>query len=161
MKASQATMYEFLTQRSLAVVGVSRSGKKMGNAIYKTLKQKGYKVFPIHPEAESVEGDQCVRSFSALPEKVTGVVICVPPIQTEIVLRQALEAGIHHVWMQQGSESYATIRYCERNGMKAVHGQCILMFIEPVESIHKVHRWILKLVGKFPSPADQPSPSAQ
>lgn len=160
MKTSQISVYEFLSQKSLAVVGVSRTGKKMGNAIYKALKQKGYKVFPIHPEAESVEGDPCYRSFGALPEKVSGVVICVPPVQTEIVLRQAFESGISHVWMQQGSESYAAIRYCEKNSMDPVHGQCIMMFIEPVESIHKIHRWVLKLVGKYPSAEKPAVPSA-
>lgn len=160
MKTSQTAIYEFLSQRSIAVVGVSRTGKKMGNAIHKTLKEKGYKVFPIHPEAESIEGDRCYRAFGELPEKVSGVVICVPPVQTEIVLKQAFEAGINHVWMQQGSESYAAIRYCEKNGMNAVHGQCIMMFIEPVESFHKFHRWVLKLVGKYPSAEKQTAPAA-
>jgi predicted CoA-binding protein len=161
MKTSQISVYEFLAQKSLAVVGVSRTGKKMGNAIYKALKQKGYKVFPIHPEAESVEGDQCYRSFGTLPEKVSGVVICVPPVQTEIVLHQAFGSGVSHVWMQQGSESYAAIRYCEKNSMNAVHGLCIMMFIEPVESIHKFHRWVLKLVGKYPAAEKQASPSVR
>jgi predicted CoA-binding protein len=160
MKTSQTSIHEFLSQKSLAVVGVSRTGKKMGNAIYRALKQKGDKVFQIHPEAESIEGDRCYRAFRSLPEKVSGVVICVPPVQTEIVLKQALEAGITHVWMQQGSESFAAIRYCEKNGMNAVHGQCIMMFIEPVESFHKFHRWVLKLVGKYPSADTQAAPSA-
>jgi hypothetical protein len=31
-----------------------------------------------------------------------------------------------------------------------VDGQCILMFLEPVKSIHKVNRWINKVVGTYP-----------
>ncbi|MDP2887219.1 MAG: CoA-binding protein [Ignavibacteria bacterium] len=151
MSTTQTEIYDFMSQRSLAVVGVSRTGKKFGNTIYKTLKQHGYKVFPLHPEAKTVEGDPCFPSFSALPEKVGGVVICVPPIQTEQVLPQALEAGIKRVWLQQGSESYAAIRYCDKNGISAVHGQCIMMFAEPVGSFHRFHRWVWKLIGKYPS----------
>ena len=128
MKVSQLAIYDFLSQRSLAVVGVSRSGKKFGNAIYRTLKQHGYRLYPMHLEAVTVEGDKCYPDFQSLPERVGGVVLCIPPLQTEEVLHQVLEAGIRRVWMQQGAESYAAIRYCEINGISEVHGQCILMF---------------------------------
>jgi predicted CoA-binding protein len=151
MSANQTEIYDFMSQRSLAVVGVSRTGKKFGNTIYKTLKQHGYKVFPLHPEAKAVEGDPCYPSFRALPEKVGGVVICVPPNQTEQVLPQVLEAGIKRVWLQQGSESFTAIRYCEKNGLAAVYGQCIMMFTEPVGSLHRFHRWVWKLIGKYPA----------
>jgi predicted CoA-binding protein len=157
MNESRAEIYEFLGQRSLAVAGASRSGKKMGNAILKALKEKGYKVFPIHPEAESLDGTQCYHSLESLPEKVGGIVLCLPPIQTEKVLTEVHAAGINRVWMQQGAESYAALRFCEKNGIKVVHNQCILMFIEPVESIHKIHRWIWKLLGKYPAPGADPN----
>ncbi len=55
---SRATVDDFLAQRSLAVVGVSRGGKKFGNMVYRELKAKGYRLFPIHPEAEELEGDR-------------------------------------------------------------------------------------------------------
>lgn len=157
MNESQAEIYDFLAQRSLAVAGASRSGKKMGNAILKVLKEKGYNVFPIHPEAESLEGTQCYHSLESLPEKVGGIVICLPSIQTEKVLAEALSAGIGRVWMQQGAESYAALRFCEKNGIQAVHGRCLLMFVEPVESIHKFHRWIWKLLGKYPAQSAPPN----
>jgi predicted CoA-binding protein len=151
MKPTQVEIHDFLSQRSLAVVGVSRNTKKFGNAIYRTLKQQGYKVFPIHREADSIEGDRCYRGFNALPEKVGGVVLCVPPVQTERILEEILGAGINRVWMQRGAESYAALRFCEKNGISVVHGHCILMFAEPVESIHKFHRWVTKLIGKYPA----------
>jgi len=153
MKPTQVEIYDFLSQRSLAVVGVSRNTKKFGNAIYRTLKQQGYKVFPIHREAESIEGDRCYPVFKALPEKVGGVVICIPPVQTEKILEGVLAAGISHVWLQRGAESYAALRFCEKNGITVVHGQCILMFAEPVESFHRFHRWVVKLFGMYPGGA--------
>ncbi len=152
MASNQAEIQEFLSQRSLAVVGVSRNAKKFGNAIYKTLKLQGFEVFAIHPEAGSIEGDRCYAGFSELPKKVGGVVICVPPTQTEKVLVLVAAAGIQRVWLQQGAESYAALRFCEKNGIRAIHGQCILMFAEPVESFHRFHRWVAKLIGKYPKP---------
>jgi predicted CoA-binding protein len=151
MTTSQAAVQEILSQRTLALVGVSRGGKKFGNAIYRELKGKGYKVFPVHPQAENIEGDVCYRSLKALPEKVGAVVICVPSAQTERVVQEAFDAGITRVWMQQGAESYDAIRFCENHEMTTIHGQCIMMFAEPVRSLHGIHRWLWKLIGKYPS----------
>jgi len=151
MKSTLPEVHEFLSQRTLALAGVSRSGKKFGNAILKSLKQNGYSVFPIHPVAEAIEGEKCYASLGILPEKVGGLIICLPSVQTEIVLHQALAAGINRVWLQQGSESYAALRFCEHHGISVVHGQCILMFVEPVGSIHGFHRWVWRLIGKYPS----------
>jgi len=151
MMTSMAAVNDFLSQRSLAVVGVSRAGKKFGNSIFTTLKERGYKVFPVNPNADNVEGERCYHSLGELPEKVGGVVICVPPAQTEKVVHDAFESGIGRVWMQQGADSYAALRFCEKNEMSVVHGHCVLMFAEPVKSVHRVHRWVWKLIGKYPS----------
>jgi len=74
----------------------------------------------------------------------------VPPAETEQVVQEAAAAGIRRVWMQQGAESEAAIRFCEEHGMSVVHGECILMFAQPVDSVHRLHRWIWRLLGKLP-----------
>ena len=67
---SKKAVDEFLAQRNLAIVGVSRGGKKFGNTIYKELRAKGYHVIPINLHADAIEGDQCYPSVSAVPEPV-------------------------------------------------------------------------------------------
>jgi len=155
---TQAAVNDFLAQRSLAVVGVSRGGKKFGNMAYRELKTKGYQLFPVHPEAEVLEGDRCYPSLSALPEqaspeataRVGGVLVIVPPAETERVVRDAAAAGIPRVWMQQGAESESAIRFCEEHDISVVAGECILMFAEPLRFYHRPHRWVWKLLGKLP-----------
>jgi predicted CoA-binding protein len=147
---TKAAVNDFLSQRSLAVVGVSRGGKKFGNTAYKELKAKGYRLFPVHPNAESIEGDRCYPNLRALPEPVGGVLIVVPPAQTEQVVREVAAADIRRIWMQQGAESEAAIRFCEENGVSAVHGECVLMFAEPAAFYHRMHRWLWGLLGKLP-----------
>jgi predicted CoA-binding protein len=146
---TKATVNNFLAQQTLAVVGVSRGGQKFGNTALKELKAKGYRLFPIHPEAESIQGERCYPSLGALPEAVGGVLIVVPPAETEKVVRDAAQADIRRVWMQQGAESQAAIRFCEENGISVVHGECILMFAQP-SSFHRLHRWVWGLLGKLP-----------
>ncbi|UCD23854.1 MAG: CoA-binding protein, partial [Gemmatimonadota bacterium] len=83
---SKSAVEEFLNQRTLAVVGVSRSGKKFGNGASRELRKKGYRIIPVHPEAETIDGERCYGSLSELPEQVGGVLLVVPPHETEKVV---------------------------------------------------------------------------
>ncbi len=144
---------DFLAQKKVALVGASTTGKKFGNLAWKELAVKGYEVFAVHPRAESIAGRPCWRSLADIPEEVGGVVISVPPAETEKVVREVVAARVPRVWLQQGSESAEAIRFCEENGVNVVHGECILMFVEPTAFFHKVHRWLWGLLGKLPTSA--------
>lgn len=141
---------DFLSQRTLAVVGVSRDPKKFGNTIYRELKAKGYRVLPVNPKMETCDGDRCYPNLTALPERPAGAVIVVPPGQTETVVRDAAAAGIARVWMQQGAESAAAVQFCQEHGIREVHGECILMFASGRSFPHNMHRWVWGVLGKLP-----------
>jgi predicted CoA-binding protein len=147
---TKAVVDDFVAQKTLAVVGVSRDPKKFGNAAYRELKAKGYRVFPINRNIDSIEGDRCYANLIALPEKVEGVLIVVPPRETEQVVHEVDAAGIKRVWMQQGSESDTAVRFCQEHGISEVHGECIMMFAQPVQSVHRWHRGAWRLFGKLP-----------
>jgi predicted CoA-binding protein len=146
----RATIDDFLAQPTLAIVGVSRQGGKFGNMALKELRAKEYQVFAVNPQAETLEGQPCYASLEALPDPVGGLLIVVPPEETEKVVRQAAAAGIQRVWMQQGAESEEAIHFCQEQGISTVHGECIMMFAEPTGLGHKMHRWVWGLLGKLP-----------
>lgn len=148
---SKKIVKDFLAQNKIAVVGVSRKKTKFGNAIYKELKQKGYNVFPVNPHITTFEGDACYPDLYSLPEKVDAVVINVPPVQTEKVVREAKKVGINKVWLQQGSQSEVAVKFCEENGIDYVSNECILMFAQPSAFIHRAHRWVWGVLGKLPT----------
>jgi len=148
---SKKLVDDFIAQKKIAVVGVSRKKTKFGNAIYKELKQKGYNVFPVNPHITTFEGDVCYPDLYSLPEKVDAVVINVPPVQTEKIVREAKAAGIERVWLQQGSQSEAAVKYCEENGIDCVSNECVLMFAQPSAFIHRAHKWIWGVLGKLPA----------
>ena len=147
---SKTTVDNFLKAESIAVYGVSRTGKKFGNFAYRDLRKKGFKVYPIHPEADEVEGDRCFRQIKDIGEEVGAALIVLPASQTESVLPELASAGVRTVWIQQGAGSEKAIQICETNGLDAVHGECILMYAKP-SGFHKVHRWLWKVLGKLPS----------
>ena len=147
---SQTAVDAFLAQPALALVGLSRSGHSFGNYAYNALTKKGYRVYPIHPIADTIDGHQCYQRFADLPEHVDAVLIVVPPEEAAIVVKEAAAAGIHHVWLQQGAESPQVIAACRDAGIDTVAGECVLMFAKPT-GFHKVHRWARKLTGKLPA----------
>ena len=148
---SKKTVEEFLAQKKIAVVGVSRKKTKFGNAIYRELKQKGYTVYPINPNIKEYEGVICYPDLYSLPEKIDAVVINVPPEQTEKLVREANEIGITKIWLQQGSQSENAVKFCKENGMDCVSNECILMFAQPSAFIHWAHKWVWGVFGKLPT----------
>ena len=91
---SKASVENFLAQKKLAVIGVSRNGKKFGNVIYQELKKRAYLVYPINQSADEIEGDRCYPDLFSLPQAVEGVVINIPPTQAEKVLENCASVGI-------------------------------------------------------------------
>lgn len=140
---------DFVISKRVAVVGVSRSGKKFGNTIFKELKDRGYKTFIVHPEAKEIEGEPCSESLSALNGQVDSVVISVPPVKAVQALREAVEAGIKNIWIQQGAQSPELLATARELGANPVVGKCVLMYAEPVKSFHSWHRAFARLFGQL------------
>jgi predicted CoA-binding protein len=148
---SRAEIDGFLAQQSLAIAGVSRTGRKFGNTILKDLTGKGYRVFPVHPEADLLDGVRAYKSFRDLPEPVGGVILVVPKPQAVLLVKEAAEAGIPRVWLQQGAESEEAVNAGRDAGLTMVAGECILMFAKDAVWIHRAHRWVLGVLGKLPA----------
>ena len=45
---------DFLSVKELAIAGVSRNNKKFGGMVFQELKAKGYKLYPVNPNAEMI-----------------------------------------------------------------------------------------------------------
>lgn len=148
---SQESVNNFLNCKNLAIVGVSRKKSKFGNVIYKELKKKGLNVYGVNPNMESIEGDKCYHNLKDLHGKIDAVVNVVSPAQTTEVVKEANKIGVKNIWMQQGSESEEAIQFCKENGINEIHKECILMFADPVNSIHGLHKWIWKVLRKLPN----------
>jgi predicted CoA-binding protein len=139
----------FLDNPSIAVVGVSRSGKGFGNAACRSLRTQGYRVYPVNWSAPTIDGMRCYSRLSELPERVNAVLVVVPPPQAVDVIREAAAAGIRQVWLQQGAGSPEAVRVGAELGLDVISGECILMFARPT-GIHKVHRWLRQITQGLP-----------
>ena len=137
----------FLANKRVAVTGVSRTPKSHGsNVVYRRLRERGYEVFAVNPNAQQVEGDRCYRDLKSVPGGVDAVVIGTRPSIAENTMRECAELGIKHVWMHRGmgagSVSAAATEYGRQHGITVIDGGCPLMFEPTADFGHKVIRFV-------------------
>lgn len=148
---TRAVIEEFLRHKHLALVGASRNGQGFGNFARKELQAQGYDLHLVHPEADAIEGRPCAHHLADVAEDVEGVILVTPPAQTEKLVEEAYDAGLRRVWIQQGAESEAAVKFCEERGMEVVHHECVLMFVEHPGVVHRAHRFLRKAFGHLPA----------
>src|SRR5579864_6950498 len=146
---------EFLAEKRVAVTGVSRKPQGHGsNAVYQRLRQRGYTVFAVNPNASRVEGDTSYPNLKSIPGGVDWVVIGTRPETADATMRECADLGIRHVWMHRGpgagSVSSSAAEYGRGHGITVIDGGCPCMYNPTADPGHKAMRFILTLTGKVP-----------
>lgn len=155
MPAMKEAAAEFLSLNRIAVTGVSRNPKGHGsNLVYQRLRDRGYEVFAVNPNADEVEGDACYHDLKSIPNGVDAVVIGTRPELAEATMHECEELGIRHVWMHRGpgagSVSDDATSYGRGHGIQVIDGGCPLMFDPTADFGHKCMRAIFSLTGAVP-----------
>jgi uncharacterized protein len=155
MVTTKQAATQFLANRRIAVTGVSREPKGHGsNVVYQRLRDRGYQVFAVNPNAASVEGDPCYHDLRSIPDGVEAVVIGTRPEHAEATVREAADLGITQVWMHRsfgrGSVSEQATTYGRAHGMTVIDGGCPLMYGPTADPGHKVMCALFKATGKVP-----------
>ncbi len=112
---------------TVAVVGATDNPAKYGYVIYRDLKRKGYRVFPVNPGRATVDSDPAYRDLKSLPVKPTIVNVVVPPPVAASVLKESLELGLDNVWLQPGAESPENLAFLQENGFNYLANACIMV----------------------------------
>ncbi len=112
---------------SVAVVGATDDPSKYGSVIYRDLKAKGFEVYAVNPNRDTVDGDPAYPTLADLPVRPTVVNFVVPPDQTLRVLEQARDLGLTNVWIQPGAQSAEVHELIDENGFNALVNACIMV----------------------------------
>jgi predicted CoA-binding protein len=155
MPTIKSAAADFLAQRRIAVTGVSRTPQNHGgNVVYGRMRERGYDVFAVNPNAETIEGERCYPDLKSIPDGVDGVVIGTRPERDMQTLRECVELGITRVWMHRGpgpgSVSAEAAEYGRQHGITVIDGGCPCMFGPTADPGHKVMRAVLTLTGAVP-----------
>ena len=139
---------EFLGNKRIAVTGVSRKPKDHGaNTVFKRLRDRGYDVFAVNPNADKVEGAHSYHDLKSIPGSVDAVVIGTRPAFADDTMRECAELGIQYVWMHRGpgagSVSATATAYGREHGVTVIDGGCPCMFGPTADFSHKIMRVFL------------------
>ncbi|SRR5687767_12590454 len=118
---------EAVNKQVWAIVGASENTEKFGNRIYRNLKQAGYQVYGVNPNAETADGDPVYPTLADLPVKPDVVDVVVPSWVGRRVAEDAARENIPIFWLQPGAESDELIAYAESLGLNVIHDACAMV----------------------------------
>ncbi len=148
----------FLSQKKIAVVGVSDQRETGCNLAYRKFKDNGYIVSAVNPRLTEFEGGPCYPDLKSIPEKPDAVFILTNPKITEQIVQQCVDLGIKHVWMHcmlgtkpglaagMTSVSQDAVQMCRDNGIAVIPGSCPNQFLK-ADFGHAAMRWMFRTFG--------------
>jgi predicted CoA-binding protein len=149
---SLETIEDFLTQKRLALVGISREPGSFSATLFEDLCRRGYDVVPVNPNTPNVHGRPCFARLQDIQPPVDAALLMTSPDVTERIVADCAEAGIRRVWMcrttGKGAVSESAIAYCHEGEMQVVPGQCPYMFLPRAETVHRLHGFFRKITGR-------------
>lgn len=120
-------IHSMLNLKVWAVLGATDNKDKFGYKIFKILKDAGYKVYPVNPGVDSILGDKCYPTLSALPVKPDAVNFVVPPKVGEPIIAECVALGIKNVWLQPGANGDNVVNAAKKEELNVIHKSCILV----------------------------------
>jgi len=152
-RASLETIQDFLAQKRIAMVGISREPKEFSGMLFQELCRRGYDMVPVNPATSDVLGRTCYACVQDILPPVDAALLMTSPAVTDGVVRDCAEAGIRRVWMYsaggQGAVSPPAVEFCREHGIQVVPGECPYMFL-PNAGFHALHGFIRKISGGYP-----------
>ena len=109
----------------IAVVGHSDKPHRTSYRIAQYLRNAGYKVYPVNPTVDEIDGEKSYASLDAIPEDIDIVDVFRRSEYLEGVVEDAAKAGAKAVWGQLGVRDDEAAAKAEAVGMAMVMDRCI------------------------------------
>lgn len=140
---------DFLKQKRLALVGVSRNERDFTRVLFRDFLRRGYDAVPVNPACEAVDGRACFHRVQDITPPVDGALLLTPPAKTESIAMDCAEAGIRRIWMYRslgnGAVSSRAVGFCKSKGLRVIAGYCPYMFWKDAGFLHRLHGFFVKL----------------
>lgn len=154
MRSSMDVIKDFLAQKRIAMIGVSRDENSFSAHLFKDLCRRGYDVVPVNPHTAEIEKRQCFARVQDIQPPVQAALLMTSPKITETVVRDCADAGIQRVWIyrgiKKGAVSAKAIEFCQQRGLQVVPGECPWMFLPEGDRVHYIHGFVRKITFRYP-----------
>ena len=152
--ASIADVRDFLAQKRIAFVGISRNPRDFSSSLFDELYRRGYDVVPVNPQATEIRGRRCFASVKEIQPPVDGALLMTNAATAEAVVHDCADAGIGRIWLYraagEGAVSDQAVQFCRDHNIEVIPGECPYMFLHGAGPLHWFHGCIRKMTGRFP-----------
>lgn len=123
-----------MSRPTVAILGASTNREKYGNKAVRAYLNQGYRVFPVTPNADEVEGQKAYPALGDIPaDSLDRVTVYLPPKVGITLLDDIRRCGAREVWLNPGSESPELIQRAKELGLNVITACSILdLGISPV-----------------------------
>lgn len=109
-----------MSQKVVAVIGASADRAKYGNKAVRAYLDQGWRVYPIHPSAEQIEGLAVLHSILDVPEPVDRATLYLPPPAGIRVLEEIARKGVGELYVNPGAESDELVERARALGLDPI-----------------------------------------
>ncbi len=121
-----ATIRGILTDsRVIAVVGASPKPYRDSNSIARFLEDKGYTVYRVNPQYQTIDDKPCYPDLASVPEPIDIVDVFRRSEAVPEIVDEALAAKAKTLWLQFGVVHEEAAATAEQGGMHVVMDHCI------------------------------------
>jgi hypothetical protein len=110
---------------TVATVGASTDGSKPSGSVPRYLKEIGFKVTPVNPNADEIFGERAYAKLADIPQKVDVVQVFRPAEEVPEIAREAVAIGAKALWLQLDIISDEARRIAEAAGLAFVQDRCM------------------------------------
>ncbi len=113
-------------QMTVAVIGASNNRKKYSNKALRAYLISGYKVYPVNPKEEIVEGIKSYKSILDIEDDIDRATLYVPPQVGIKVIDEIAKKGVKELYINPGAESDELVEKARKLGLNPILACSIL-----------------------------------
>ena len=124
MSFDDKTIDQVFAMKTWAIVGLGNNPERAAFRVSKLLQDKGHRIIPVYPRAETVHGEVGYKTLSEIPFPVDVVDCFVNSKLVGKVVDEAIEIGAKAVWLQLDVIDSEAIARAEAAGLLAIMDRC-------------------------------------
>ncbi len=113
-----------LSLKTWAIVGLSNNADRPAFGVAALLQQKGHRIVPVHPKAETVHGERGFAKLSDIPFPIDVVDLFVNSNLVGPVVDEAIALKAKTVWLQLDVIDQDAVDRAQAAGLIAVMNRC-------------------------------------
>jgi predicted CoA-binding protein len=110
--------------KTWAVVGLGNNPERAAFGVSKLLQEKGHRIIPVYPRAETVHGEIGYKTLTQIPHAVDVVDCFVNSSLVGKVVDEAIAIGAKAVWLQLDVIDEQAVRRAQAAGLLTVMNRC-------------------------------------